>query len=543
MTNIPTHVAIVGSERAVLPGAKAIGPANPNVMIEVSLKLRRMKALPAVTGRPATALTREQVAKMYGASQEDIDKVIETLDKYGLKPVDTNPGTQTVRFKGSIAAMEQAFQVKLLNYSHQTEPYRGRVGPVHCPKSLEGIVIGVFGLDNRRIARRKNQPVHRVARLASVQSSWYIPSELAAHYAFPDGDGKGQTVGLLEFGGGYFEDDLKQFCKLAKVSPVPGVKAISTDGTPTNSKDGAEGEVMLDVEIVAGMCPKAGIAVYFAGWGEQGWITALDAAYSDQENDPGVISASWGLAEGENWAVGQGWTKQAMQAVNETLKQAVLTGVTVCIAAGDDGSSDAYDPPDGYAHVDFPASSPYVLSVGGTTIPTKGGMQPDIVWKEGNGLRADSGGSTGGGVSENWPKEEWQKNVPITSINPGHFNGRVIPDLAANADWTASPYLLVVDGQSQPNGGTSAASPLVAGLLTLINAKRPAGKRVGYLTPVLYQGNPTVGGIGCTDVVTGNNDTATVGGYSAGPGYDAVSGWGTPNGKKLAQAIAQAIPS
>lgn len=151
-------------------------------------------------------------------------------------------------------------------------------------------------------------------------------------------------------------------------------------------------------------------------------------------------------------------------------------------------------------------------------------------------------------MSANWLKEDlvpWQKNIPITSINPGHFNGRVIPDLAANADWTASPYLLVVDGKSQPNGGTSAASPLVAGLLTLINAERPAGKRVGFLTPVLYQGNPTVGTIGCTDVVTGNpgnNDTANIGGYNVGSGYDAVSGWGTPNGKKLAQAIAQAIP-
>jgi kumamolisin len=544
MTNIPTHAVVGGSERAVLPGAKAIGRANPNAIIEVTLKLRGKEKLPALTGRPATALTREQVANKYGASQDDINKVIHTFGKYGLKPVHTNPGTQTVRFRGPIAAMEQAFQVKLFNYAHETEPYRGRTGKYYVPKSVEGIVTGVFGLDNRRIARRKKQRHVGTIAHASHQSSWYIPSELALHYSFPDGDGQGQTVGLLEFGGGYFEDDLKKFCKMANVSPVPEVKAISTDGTPTNSKDGAEGEVMLDVEIVAGICPKADIAVYFAGWGEQGWITALDAAYSDQENDPGVISASWGLAEGEIWdqSSNQGWTVAAMQHVNDTLEKAALTGVTVCIAAGDDGSSDDYEPPDGLAHVDFPASSPYVLSVGGTTIPTKGGTQPDIVWKEGDGIRPN-GGSTGGGVSANWLKEDlapWQKNIPITSINPGAFNGRVIPDLAANADWTASPYLLVVDGKSQPNGGTSAASPLLAGLLTLINAERPTGKRVGFLTPVLYQGNPTVGAIGCTDVVAGNpgnNDTATIGGYNVGKGYDAVSGWGTPNGKKLAKAI------
>jgi kumamolisin len=543
MTNTTTHAAIVGSERAVLPGAIATGRANPNAMIEVSLKLRRKKELPALKGRPAAALSREQIGSMYGASQGDVDKVIDIFGKFGLRVVHTNMATQAVRLRGTIAEMEEAFQVKLLNYTHQTESYRGSVGRVHVPSDLKDIVVGVFGLDNRKIARRatrRTQPMYKVARSASVPAAWYIPSELASHYNFPAGDGKGQTVGLLEFGGGYFKDDLAQFCDLAKISPLPNVKTISTDGTPTNSRDGAEGEVMLDVEILAGLCPKSNIVVYFAEWGDQGWITALDAAYSDQQNDPGVISVSWGLSEGEVQGVssGQGWTTQAMNAVNDTLQQAALAYVTVCVAAGDDGSSDAYYPVDGFAHVDFPSSSPYVLSVGGTTIPTKGGNQPDIVWKEGDGLRADNGGSTGGGVSEFFnPPPTWQNDVNISSINPPHNRGRVIPDLSANADWIASPYLLVVDGQAQPNGGTSAATPLVAGLLTLINANRPAGKRVGYLTPVLYQGNPPVGQVGCTDVRSGNNDTAQLGGYSAGIGYDAVSGWGTPNGKKLAQAI------
>lgn len=553
MTNIQTHAAIVGSERAVAPGFKAISRTNPNQMMDVTVKVKPKTKLPALTGRPTTTLTRDEVAKKYGSSQADIDKVIQTFTKYGLKPVRTNLGTNTVEFRGTINAMEQAFQVKLFNYAHQTDPsenYIGRKGAIYAPKAVEGLVTGVFGLDTRRIARRKKQStVRRIAKLAhDDQSSWYTPRELAAHYSFPDGDGKGQTVGLLEFGGAYIAEDLNQFCNLANI-PVPNVTAISTDGTSTNSKDGAEGEVMLDIEIVAGICPKANIVVYFANFSERGWIKALDTAYSDQDNDPGVISASWGLAEGEffDQQATEGWTLAAMQSVNETLQKAALIGITVCLASGDDGSSDAYQPVDGLAHVDFPASSPYVLSVGGTAIATKGGTEPDIAWKEGDGLRppAGTGGSTGGGVSVNWLKRDlapWQKNIPIKSINPGNFDGRVIPDLAANADPNVSPYLVVVDGQVQASGGTSASSPLVAGLLTLINAKRPAGKRVGFLTPVLYQGNPTVGAIGCTDVVSGDNDSATVGGYSAGPGYDAVSGWGTPNGEKLSEALAKAIP-
>jgi kumamolisin len=113
-------------------------------------------------------------------------------------------------------------------------------------------------------------------------------------------------------------------------------------------------------------------------------------------------------------------------------------------------------------------------------------------------------------------------------VNPGVIVGRCVPDLAANADWNASPYLLVVDGQSQPNGGTSAASPLVASLLTLINASSASGQRVGYITPLLYQSS--AGGIlgrALLAAPTFNPETttATIGGYSAGPGYDAASGW------------------
>jgi kumamolisin len=325
------------------------------------------------------------------------------------------------------------------------------------------------------------------------------------------------------------------FCSMANISPVPQVTPVSADGTPTNSKDGAEGEVMLDIEVVAGVCTAANIVVYFADWSEQGWITNLDAAVQDETNNPGVLSVSWGAPEDTDI-----WTAAAMQQINETLNDAANIGVTVCVAAGDDGSSDADT--DGHAHVDFPSASPYALAVGGTTVTNIAPGQADIVWFEGDGLRADNGGSTGGGVSSVFPLPSWQSNINIPSVNGGG-TGRTVPDLAANADWNASPYLLVVDGSAQPNGGTSAASPLVASLLTVINANRAAAgqPRVGYITPVLYQasagGGATVGSIGCTDVVSGNNDTASAGGYSAGPGYDAASGWGAPNGTALAPIL------
>jgi kumamolisin len=403
---------------------------------------------------------------------------------------------------------------------------------------LGGIVQGVFGMDNRCVVRRRPQPIPSInaaKALTSIPSSWYIPSELATHYNFPSGNGSGQAVGLLEFGGGYFPSDLAEFCKLAKIS-APTVKPVSTDGTSTSAKDGAEGEVMLDIEVVAGVCPGATIVVYFANFTEQGWITILDSATQDQTNNPGVISASWGYAE-DNYI----WTEQAMTQISETLKEAAYLGITVCVAAGDDGSSDAVT--DGNAHVDFPSSSPYALAVGGTTIPTKGSAKPDIVWKEGDGLRTNNGGSTGGGVSAVFARPTWQSNIKIQSVNSGAIVGRVVPDVAANADWTKSPYLLVVDGGAQGNGGTSAATPLWASLLTLINAQRGPAGRIGYLSPVLYaapngKSGSTVGTLGCTDITSGNNNTDQVGGYSAAVGFDAASGWGTPNGQKLLAALA-----
>ena len=535
---------VTGSRRIVMPGAKGLGSANQHAVIDVLVKVRRKKELGDLDERPRGAMTRDAVGSGFGASDDDLEKVADTFQKLGLQVVSTNAATRSVELAGAVADMERAFQVKLFDYEQPGDPkanYRGRVGDVFVPAELKEIVTGVFGLDDRRVARRRR---HHAAHpgpardKSSIPSAWWLPQTLGKRYNFPPGDGSGQTIGLLEFGGGYFPADLKQFCSLAGVSE-PTIVPVSVDGTSTSAHDGAEGEVMLDVEVVTGLCPKSTIAVYFAHWGEKGWIKALDAAVHDAKNHPSVISISWGNPED----VGI-WTHAAMNEINETLKDAAMAGVTVCVAAGDDGSSDADS--DGHAHVDFPSSSPYVLAVGGTTIPKKTAPLPDIVWFEGDGLREQNNpnsGSTGGGASTIFQRPAWQKGVSVTSINPGAIVGRVVPDLAANADWTASPYLLCVDGQPQPNGGTSAASPLVAAMIALINGQLGPGERVGYLTPLLYQpagGGHPVGTSACADVVSGSNKTAKVGGYNAQPGYDAVSGWGTPDGMKLKQAIAAA---
>ena len=413
-------------------------------------------------------------------------------------------------------------------------------------------MVGVFGLDDRPVVKKKRVSIgiaslpkavlHRRVQSRSnsstAQRSWFYPGDLADIYDFQPGNGKGQSIGLLEFGGGYFPSDLDAFCKQATVS-VPKVVPISVDNQPTDAKNGAEDEVMLDIEVVAGVCPAASIPVYFAPFSEQGWVDILATAVQDQQNAPTVLSVSWGMAEDD-----PSWSQNAIDTINDTLHEAALAGITVCVAAGDDGSGDQET--DGHAHLDFPSSSPFILAVGGTSFRIRGGTRTEVAWKDGDGIRADGGGSTGGGVSVHFPRPTWQ-NVHIPSVNPGSIDGRVVPDVAADAqsDGRTTGYFYYVDGQAGLNGGTSASAPLWASLIARMNAALGGGRTLGFVTPLLYQnlagGAGTVGVIGFNDITSGNNDTAAVGGYSAMPGFDAVSGWGSPKGVALLNALRQVL--
>lgn len=533
--NNQSHVVLKGSARQVRPGAKILGSAGPDEWIEITLKLRRKQPLPELSGRPGQALSRAELETNYGASPADVEKVRTVLTGLGLKILQEDPASISMKVGGPAGKVEQVFNIKLLHYAYEGENYRGRRGDLQVPAALDGIITGVFGLDTRRMVKKRKQRKRsrslELARRAAAARSWFFPAELATVYNFPAGDGSGQTVGLLEFGGGYFPDDLTTFCQNANI-PVPTVKTVSINNAPTDQRDGAEGEVMLDVEVVGGVCPAATIVVYFSTFDENGWVSALDTAVHDKNNPLSVLSVSWGYAEDAQGA----WSTGAIDAINDTLKAAALLGVTVCVAAGDDGSDDQVG--DGHAHVDFPSSSPYVLAVGGTSLQVStSGAVTEVAWKDGDGLRADNGGSTGGGVSVHFPRPDWQ-TVTIASVNPGAIDGRVVPDVAADASANTG-YWTVVDGQGGASGGTSASAPLWAALVARINAGLGAGKQVGYLTPLLYNGTggAGLGQSGCKDITSGDNITASVGGYSAGPGYDAVTGWGAPDGGKLSDGL------
>jgi kumamolisin len=282
---------------------------------------------------------------------------------------------------------------------------------------------------------------------------------------------------------------------------------------PTNANS-ADGEVLLDIEVVGAVAPGAKIVVYFAPNTSQGFQDAFTTAIHDATNKPSVISVSWGGAEST-------WTAQSMIALDSAAQDAAALGVTICAASGDNGSSDGVS--DGGNHVDFPASSPNILACGGTSLQSSNGaITSETVWNDGA-----QGGASGGGFSVQFPLPVWQANAGITPPSGG---GRGVPDVAGDAD-PDTGYQVLVDGESIVVGGTSAVAPLWSGLIALMNEK--LGKPLGFFQPSLY-GLPSSSGA-LHDITSGSN-----GAFSAGPGWDATTGLGSPDGENLLQALSGA---
>lgn len=200
-----------------------------------------------------------------------------------------------------------------------------------------------------------------------------------------------------------------------------------------------------------------------------------------------------------------------------------MVGITVCVACGDEGSTDSGA--DGLAHVDFPASSPYALPCGGTHLSGSGHpITDEQVWND-----LPNNGPTGGGVSATFPLPSWQSkaNVP-PSMHPGNFKGRGLPDVAGDAD-PLTGYRIEVDGSNSVVGGTSAVVPLWAALIALFN--QATAKPVCYFNPSLYQQLAAIAGL-FRDITPGNN-----GNYDARPGWNPCTGWGSPNGAAIQQYL------
>jgi len=564
------HVVLAGNERHMRV-AQRVGSVDPQSHVEVTVTLRGPQLPPLDATKPA--ISRTDYENRYAASAEDIALVRETLERYGLTVEDASALTRSMRVSGTAEQMEEAFHPGMAIYRNEEQgDFRGREGALQIPNALQGIVTGVFGFDQRRVARRVGVPATAPAQEepaeeepgqeggpgqeeaaqepaeeepAQEPAAGLSPGELEQRYNFPSGNATGQKIAIVEFGGSYSEQDLSAFCEqhgLQLVKPTIVGKPLTPQEIAQlpqkarEAEEDASGEVMMDIEIVTALCQGAEIFVYFTSFEQKGWIDVLNQLISAQPASVPVASISWGIWEptGEN---DEEMSEAALQEINQRLQAAAHLGITVCAASGDDGSGDQVQ--DGDFHVNFPSSSPFVLSVGGTMLTKQAN---EVVWRVPPGHRnGEGGGATGGGVSVVFERPAWQ-TVQVESLNKRKkdFDGRVLPDIAALAG--PPGYDLVIAGKREPNGGTSAATPLWASLIArmLANGKPTNGQT--FLAPLLYEpgaaGKPR-GEVGCTDIVKGNNasEPQPNKGYEAGPGYDAASGWGVPNGQQLLAAL------
>jgi kumamolisin len=505
-------VQLEGSIRPA-PVHERVGDADPAETVTLTVYLRGAAETP-----PAGRLSREDYAATYGAAAADVDALRKFAGTYGLTVGAVDLSRRSVELTGPLSSLAEAFGTGVALYQHPDGTvYRGREGPLSVPAELSDVITGVFGLDERPQAR----PQSRLGTGAAVQ---YTPVQVAAAYDYPTTTtGRGECVALIELGGGFRTADLAAYFLSINVAE-PSVEAVLVDNATNNpgTANGPDGEVMLDIEVAGSVAPGATIAVYFAPNTDQGFLDAVTTAVHDATRRPSVVSISWGGPEST-------WTAQAMTQMEQAFAAAAAMGVTVTVAAGDNGSTDGVT--DGLQHVDFPASAPHALACGGTSLVMSGiSIASETVWNDGA-----NGGAGGGGISDVFAVPAYQASAGIPpSVNPGGRVGRGVPDVCGDAD-PDTGYTIRVDGQTMSIGGTSAVAPLWAGLVAVLN--EALGHSVGFLQPFLYSA-AAAGTL--HDIVAGSN-----GSYNAGPGWDACTGLGSPDGSALLKALqaASAAPA
>ncbi len=544
-------------------------------------------------------LAPQNFASVFGPDPATVRATVSYLQGAGLHVTAVQSGGMFINVTGTVRQVEGALHTTMQTYRDaKGRTFFANAAGVTLPASIAPHVIGVTGLDNLATHHRMTtapkastkklvQRPHTAGCPASTGQNTLVPSQLATAYNFPTTlNGAGQSVALIEFDG-YLLSDIGAYaaCFAPSVTVSNVVKTRAVDlGSPLAPSTGAI-EDELDIEVLLGMAPGLSqIHVYEAPNTNQGLIDMLVSIANDDAD--ATVSDSWGACESD--------TGFAVAASEEmAFLQMAAQGQGVYVASGDNAAYDCLNDlgSASYFHgqvvnVDDPASDPYVVAVGGTTLninASTASYMSETVWNN-IGLPSPVMAGTGGGFSQFWGAPDWQSGSRAT-VTPGGIadpgGARAVPDVAANADpqtgyaeyCTAGDYCASAPGSWFDIGGTSAAAPLWASLAAL--AAQGASMRVGLITPALYSlygadtaahaaagiplggttyydyltqvngASPSSGQIVFNDITSGNNTFPSaqgfVAGYSAGTGFDAVSGLGTMNGQAVVNYLNAAI--
>lgn len=452
-------------------------------------------------------LSMEEFSERFGPAESDYEALLQFAEANGLAVIDAPANRMVLDVEGSAAKIESAFHVRLNLYQHPTES-RTFYAPDREPTvDFDSPLLHISGLDNFSLPHPKNirgsANVHEILtgkNSGSGPGGDFVGSDMrAAYYGSGPLDGSGQSVGLFEFAG-YELSDVKNYFSKLKQHPTTSVKGVSLNGVSLNCPPAScdDSEQVLDIEMAISMAPGLSQVVVYVGNSDVSIFNQMAV-----DNTSKQLSCSWGWTDDES-------------SLDPIFKEMAAQGQTVFVATGDNGSSTPGD-------VVWPADDPYVTAVGGTDLVTTG---PGGAWLSETGWS----GSAGMPSKNKIPIPPYQK-LPgvVNSQNDASSTLRNIPDVAAEANtnqWSC------YDGACyEGNGGTSYAAPQWAGITAMANQQAVAngGKTLGFLNPGLYEL-----GIGLNydndfhDITSGNN-----GKYNAVPGYDLVTGWGSPQAANL----------
>jgi len=513
---LPLH----GTQRLTESHRHRIGSLRKHKVICVTLTLLRKANPESTLSRFATPFKRNkylsvaQAIERFSHRQKDEDAVRRFAREYDLKCEDVQPGL--IELCGTVGNINRAFGVTLSLYAEERfdAPYHGHEEEPTLPAYVARIVTGVFGLDGHPAGRRgiTRKMAGAVISPPPVTARTRRPVEFADLYEFPTlTTGRGQSIGLLEFGGGFRPSALKSyFASIGTPLPRILVREVAPAANQPRGKRGTlnpDTEVYLDIEVAGSLARDATIIVYFGENTEQGWLRTLQAAILDERHDLSVISISWGQAE-------QDWSSGALKEIDRLFQLAALRGITICCSSGDNGVREA--PVQAFT-VCFPATSPHVLACGGTQLEVKPrGKRSETVWNQWRQYKLASGG----GFSQVFSRPSYQKT---------HHKQRGIPDVAANAS-SYTGYLIEADSTRMSMGGTSAVAPLWAALIARFN--EALGTKSGLFTPTVYEMAAERRDALC-DIVEGFNGPTRKAGYQAKRGWDACTGLGSPRGEAM----------
>src|SRR2546421_1140183 len=536
------HNVLSGQVAPVTQQAQLVEAASPNQALNLSigLQLRNQanfdRLLSAIYDPQSLQyhqyLTPDQFTQLFAPTSDQVQQVVSFLQSQGLTITNIAPNNLLIDASGTVAQAQQAFSIQINNYQLGSRTFYANATPPTIPAPISQLITSIGGLDNSV----QYQPLYQHA-LHTKQVTFHThgptsglgPKDLTSAYNAASLQtagvlGDNQTVALFELDG-YQAPDVAQYFSNYGLT-TPNITNVLVDGYTGSAGQGAI-EVELDIEVVGAMAPHANQLVYEGPNTTQGLNDTYNQIVHDHKAQ--IVSISWGLCESSTGPA-------ELQTLDNIFKQGASMGISFFAASGDSG---AYDCNDGNLAVDSPAGDPYVTGVGGTNLQLNAGAYgSESVWSNPNDTqRSPNGAGGGGGVSNTFAKPSWQTGSGVQNGNRG------VPDVSADADpATGYATYCTVTNAGCPStgwitvGGTSAAAPLCAGSMALINQYlQSQGKAaVGSANPALYglfntqQQSPAF-----HDVTSGTNLH-----YAATTGYDMASGIGTPDVNNIAHDFA-----